>query len=254
MRREVPAVQAEYIDVARARTLPGLRLVLTTGVPGPWGEAAKGIFHAKGIPFARVAQSAGAPNDELFAWTGHRNAPVAMYADEPARTTWREILWLAERMQPEPSLLPSDPEERVRCLGLAEELMGVGGFGWNRRLMLLRPNLGRMTTQYGYSSADADAAPEQIAQTLTVLARQLAGQRAKGRRYLIGDRLSAVDIYWAAMAALVSPLPDDVCAMPEMVRGLYGNPGPIVAKALDPALLEHRDLVYSEHMEFPLAL
>ena len=254
MRREVPAVQAEYVDVQRARGMSGLRLALTTGVPGPWGEAAKGIFHAKKIAFVRVAQNAGTENDALFAWTGHRNAPIAMYEDEPARTTWREILWLAERLAPEPSLLPADPEDRVRCLGLAEELMGVGGFGWNRRLMLLRPGLGRMTTQYGYSQEAADEAPERVAQTLTVLSRQLAAQRAKGRRYLIGERVSAVDIYWAAMAALVAPLPDDVCAMPEMIRGLYGNPGPIVAKALDPALLEHRDRIYREHMEFPLAL
>jgi glutathione S-transferase len=263
MRPEVPAVQAEYVDVTRARALPGLRLVLTTGVPGPWGEAAKGIFHAKKIPFTRVAQSAGAANDEIFAWTGHRNAPTAMYGDEPARTTWREILWLAERLEPEPSLLPADPEDRVRCLGLAEELMGVDGFGWNRRLMLLQPGIGegepppflaRMANQYGYTRAAADAAPGRVAETLTVLSRQLAAQRAKGCRYLIGDRVSAVDIYWAAMAALVSPLPAEFCAMPEMLRGLYGNPGPIVAKALDPALLEHRDRVYREHMEFPLVL
>jgi glutathione S-transferase len=191
-----------------------------------------------------------------------------MYEDEPARTTWREILWLAERLEPDPSLLPSDPEDRVRCLGLSEELMGVGGFGWTRRLMLLRPGmgdsdtppqamratLGRMSRQYGYSRAAADEAPERVAETLTVLSRQLAAQRARGRRYLVGDRLSAIDIYWSAMAALVAPLPADVCAMPEMLRGLYGNPGPIVAKALDPALLEHRDRIYREHMEFPLAL
>jgi glutathione S-transferase len=251
-------VSAEYVDVTRARALPGLRLVLTAGVPGPWGEAAKGIFTAKKIPFARVAQVPGATNDEIFAWTGHRNAPTAMYGDEPARTTWREILWLAERIEPEPSLLPSDPEDRVRCLGLAEELMGVDGFGWNRRLMLLQPGIGdgapppalaRMASQYGYSRAAADAAPERVARTLTVLSRQL-----DGKRYLIGDRVSAVDIYWAAMAALVSPLPAEFCAMPELLRGLYGNPGPIVAAALDPALLEHRDRVYREHMEFPLVL
>jgi glutathione S-transferase len=268
MRREVPAVQAEYIDVARARAMPGLRLVLTRGVPGPWGEAAKGIFAAKGIPFARVAQTAGADNDALYEWTGHRNAPVAVYGDEPGRTTWREILWLAERLAPDTSLLPDDPEDRVRCLGLAEELMGVDGFGWNRRLMLLQPGmgdsdtppeamratLGRMSRQYGYSRAAADAAPERVAQTLTVLSRQLAAQRKAGRRYLLGDRVSAVDIYWSAMAALISPLPADVCAMPEMLRGLYGSPGPIVEKALDPALLELRDRVYREHMEFPLAL
>lgn len=261
-------MHAEYVDVNRARALPGLRLVLTAGVPGPWGEAAKGIFHAKKIAFTRVAQSAGADNDALYEWTGHRNAPVAMYEDEPARTAWGEILWLAERIAPEPSLLPADPDDRIRCLGLAEALMGVGGFGWSRRLMLLRPGmgdsdtppeamravLGRMARQYGYSRAAADAAPARVVAILELLSRQLAAQRAQGRRYLIGERVSAVDIYWAAMAALVAPLPADVCAMPEMMRSMYGNPGPVVAKAVDPALLEHRDRVYREHMEFPLAL
>ena len=47
------------------------------------------------------AQAAGADNDELFAWTGHRNAPIAIYGDEPPRTTWRELLWLAERIEPD---------------------------------------------------------------------------------------------------------------------------------------------------------
>ena len=259
---------AVYVEVERARAMPGLRLVLTTGVPGPWGEAAKGIFHAKGIPFTRVAQSAGADNEALFAWTGHRNAPVAVYENEPARTGWAEILGLAERLQPEPALVPADPEDRVRCFGIAQELMGENGFGWCRRLMLLRPGmgdsdtppepmratLGRMARQYGYSRAAADAAPERVAEILAMLARQLAAQRVFGRRYLVGDHLSAADIYWAAMAALVAPLPAEVCAMPEMLRGLYADPGPRVAAALDPALLEHRDRIYREHMEFPLAL
>jgi glutathione S-transferase len=259
---------AVYVEVERARAMRGLRLVLTTGVPGPWGEAAKGIFHAKGIPFTRVAQSAGADNDALFAWTGHRNAPVAVYENEPARTGWVEILWLAERLQPEPALVPADPEDRVRCFGIAQELMGENGFGWCRRLMLLRPGmgdsdtppepmramLGRMARQYGYSRAAADAAPERVAEILAMLARQLAAQRVFGRRYLVGDDLSAADIYWAAMAALVAPLPAEVCAMPEMLRGLYADPGPRVTAALDPALLEHRDRIYREHMEFPLAL
>jgi glutathione S-transferase len=261
-------VQAEYVDAARARGMPGLRVALTRGVPGPWGEAAKGIFHAKGVPFARVAQTAGADNDELFAWTGHRNAPVAVYENERPRTSWAEILWLAERLAPEPALVPADPEDRVRCFGIAEELMGIGGFGWSRRLMSLRnamgesdtvpeamrPVIGRLVEQYGYSRAAADAAPARVAEILTMLSRQLAAQRVSGRHYLVGDRLSAADIYWAAMAALVAPLPDDVCAMPEMIRGAYGNTGPVVAAALDPALLEHRDRIYREHMEYPLVL
>jgi glutathione S-transferase len=264
MHREVPAVQADYIDVERARALPGLRLVLTTGVPGPWGEAAKGVFHAKKISFARVAQTAGGDNDALFAWTGHRNAPVAMYEDEPPRTTWAEILFLAERLSPEPALIPANAEDRVMCFGIAQDLMGENGFGWCRRLMSLRgamgdsdtfpepmrPVIGRLIAQYGYSRAAADAAPARVAEILQHLSRRLA----IGKGYLVGDRLSAADIYWAAMAALVAPLPADVCPMPEMIRSAYANPGPVVAAALDPALLEHRDRIYREHMEFPLVL
>jgi glutathione S-transferase len=259
---------ADYVDIERARSLPGLRLVLTTGVPGPWGEAAKGMFHAQGIPFVRVAQAAGQANDALFAWTGHRNAPVAMYEDERPRTTWSEILWLAERLRPERSLVPADDEERVRCFGVCHELMGENGFGWSRRLMLLslslgeasepseamRPVLGRMVRQYGYSWEAAQAAPARLASILGVLSRQLAAQRSAGRRYLFGEALSVADVCWAAMAGIVSPLPRDVCPMPEAMHALYGDVHPFVAAALDPALLEHRDFVYQKHLEFPLAL
>jgi len=259
---------ADYVDVERARSLPGLRLVLTTGVPGPWGEAAKGMFHAKGVSFARVAQAAGQPNDALFDWTGHRNAPVAVYGDERPRTTWSEILWLAERLGKEPSLVPTDDEDRVACFGIAQELMGENGFGWCRRLMLLslslgeasepseemKPVLGRMVAQYGYSWEAAQAAPARLASILGVLSRRLAAQRAAGRRYLVGDALSVADLCWAAMAGIVAPLPEDVCPMPAALHAMYGRTDPVVDAALDPALLEHRDFVYRTHMEYPLAL
>ena len=62
--------------MAEARARGGLRLALTAGVPGPWGEAAKGLFTVKGIPFVAVRQLAGGPNDELRDWTGHDNAPL----------------------------------------------------------------------------------------------------------------------------------------------------------------------------------
>ena len=74
---------SETVEIEKARDLPGLRLVITAGVPGPWGEAAKGLFHCKDIPFARVAQGGGLSNDELVAWTGQSNAPQAIYENEP---------------------------------------------------------------------------------------------------------------------------------------------------------------------------
>lgn len=44
----------EYLEPEIARNRSGLRLVLTAGVPGPWGEAAKSIFSLKGIDFLPV--------------------------------------------------------------------------------------------------------------------------------------------------------------------------------------------------------
>ncbi|MEM7410773.1 MAG: glutathione S-transferase C-terminal domain-containing protein [Myxococcota bacterium] len=257
-----------YVDLATARDQSGLRVVLTQGVPGPWGEAAKGVLHAKGLAFTRVAQQGGADNDALFAWTGHRNAPVVVFDEQPPRTGWSEILWLAEHLAPEPSLLPDASEDRVACYGLSHLLMGEGGFGWCRRLMMfhglmdaegklpeaLQPTLGRMVVQYGYSRAAAEVAERRVVEILGLLSDRLAAQRAAGRDFLVGDRLSALDIYWAAMAALVAPLPPDVCAMPDMLRASYQNTGDRIAKAVDPELLAHRDRIYRDHLEFPLSL
>jgi len=258
----------EWLDVEQARGLPGLRLVLTAGVPGPWGEAAKGIFYAKGIPYARVRQDAGRENDALFEWTGQRNAPIAMYEDEPARSGWVEILHLAERIAPQPSLIPADPDARVRMFGLANELLGENGLGWCRRLMLfhglmgdaeepqpaLRAMVGRMLRQYGYRREAALAAPERIAQILRLLSEQLRAQQAAGHAYLMGASLSALDIYWAAMAALIDPLPPALCRMPESLRYGYTVTHPDIVPAIDPALLEHRDTIYERHLELPIEL
>jgi glutathione S-transferase len=102
-------------------------------------------------------------------------------------------------------------------LRIAQELMGENGFGWCRRLMSLRhamgdsdvvpdpmrPLIGRLVKQYGYSRAAADARRSGSRRSSSTCR---AGSRI-GKGYLVGDQLSAADIYWAAMAALVAPLP-----------------------------------------------
>jgi glutathione S-transferase len=261
---------AEWVAVEKARGLPGLKLVLTAGVPGPWGEAAKGLFRVKGIPFVRVRQEMGAANPELRAWTGHDNAPQAIWQDEPARTVWTEIIFLAERLAPEPALVPADPVLRAQMFGLIRELAGENGLGWCRRLMLLDPTLRLPTSalpadhpvrvqvetlgrKYGWSPAAADAAPARVEGILRLLSEQLASQRRAGRGFLLGDRLCALDLYWAAFAALISPLPEAQCAMPAMLRPLYELGGAARA-ACAPELLAHRDRIYREHLELPIEL
>jgi glutathione S-transferase len=256
----------EYLDPEAARDLPGLRLVLTTGVPGPWGEAAKSIFHVKKIDYVPVRQEGGMANEALEAWTGQTNAPQAVLDDEPARSGWAEILLLAERLAPEPKLIPNDPRDRALCFGLSHEICGEEGLGWTRRHQILQPMMSlpdietnpalevarRLSGRYGYSTESAAAADQRVAEILELFREQLASQQAAGSDYLIGSSLSAVDIYWATFAAMLKPLPPELCPMSDAMRGAYGSIAPRTETALDDALIAHRDRIYERHLELPL--
>jgi glutathione S-transferase len=257
----------EYLDVEEARGRDGLRLVLTAGVPGPWGEAAKGLFHVKKIPYLAVRQSGGEPNDALRAWTGHDNAPQAIYRDEPARTGWAEIVLLAERLETSPALVPGDASERATLFGLLHEIAGEMGFAWCRRLQLFHPILSqpadklpapvrepleRMAAKYGYSAVQARNADQRIQEILGMLSRTLLDQRKRGLDTLVGARLSAADIYWATFAAMLEPLPEAQCPMGDAMRERYTLTDPTLRAAADPILLEHRDRIYRNHLALPL--
>jgi glutathione S-transferase len=248
----------DYVEAEQAIGMPGLRLALTAGVPGPWGESAKYVFAVRGVHYTPVRQALGEASEALRRWTGHVNAPIAVYEDEAPRTQWAEILALAERLGTGPSLVPADAEQRVRMFGLANEICGQQGFGWQRRLMMLAElgtdnDMTRTIAQrYGYDAATSAAAPARAAEILALLSAQLRSQRARGSRYLVGDALTALDLYWAAFAAMVEPLPDGLCKMPEGIRTVYHLREPSVRAAADPALLEHRDFIYQKYLRLPL--
>lgn len=258
---------ADYLEVAEARGRRGMRLAISAGFPGPWGEAAKAIYRLKSIPFAMVRQVVGLPNDELFAWTGHRNAPVAVWDDERPRTHWADILVQAERIAPEPRLVPAEAEARVRMFGLAHELCGEEGLGWTRRHELLedmrrgaeapgapepyRETFRGLASRYGCSPEGTERARQRTFEIVSLLAAQLRGERRAGRRYLLGDRLTALDVYWATFAVLIDPLPDELCPMDPTLRASYARCEPRVREAAA-ELLAHRDFVYREHLGLPL--
>ena len=250
-----------YIDVAEARHQQGLRLVLTTGVPGPWGELAKNIFHVKGLAFTPVAQLAGQPNDALREWTGQTSAPVAIWNDEPPRSSWESIAWLAERLRPEPRLIPEDPEGISRVMGITRAIAGECGFGWYRRIMILKPSLAheatRATSQvlaakYGYSDAEASRAPQKVAELLQWLDALLARQEANGSPYFHGECMGLADLAWAAFAIMAKPLPQQDCPMHPAFRAAYELADPAIIPLVTPRLLQHRDRIYRDHLKLPL--
>jgi hypothetical protein len=229
---------ADYVEIEAARSMPGLRLVLSAGVPGPFGEAARYCFDVKKIPYVRVRQVPLASDAELLAWTGQTSAPVAAYEQERPRSSWAEILYLAERLASEPALISREPEARMRMWGLCHEIAGDGGFGWQRRLMLV------------HAAISANADPGGV---MAHLGRKYGYTAEAGHRYFVGDALSAADLYWAAFATLLEPLPEADCPLPAMLRAGYAAPPP-VREAADPVLLERRDFVYRTHIGLPLDL
>ena len=253
----------QYVSVEEAITRGGLRMVVVGDVPSPWGEAAKGIFHIKGLQWAAVRLVYD--SDALKQWAGQRSGPVAIYDNERPRSGWAEILLLAERLAPTPSLLPGDAAERALVFGLAHEICGEAGLGWSRRLQMVHAglhNAGGFTERvakyvgkkYGYGPEVGAAAGVRVAQLLRMLAARLQAQRAAGSRYLVGDSLTAVDVYSATFMAMFSPLPPEQCKMEAASRAAFELRDAATDAALDPALLEHRDMMYTRHLELPLSL
>lgn len=253
----------EYLGVDEARKRGGLRMVVVGNVPSPWGEAAKGMLHIKGIEWAAVRLVYD--SESLREWAGQRSGPVAIYDEERPRAGWAEILLLTERLAPAPALVPGDAAERALLFGLSHEICGEGGLGWSRRLQLIHAGLNNaggfpdavakyLGRKYGYTPRTGAAATARVVALLGMLATRLKAQRERGSRYYLGDSLTAVDVYGATFMALFRPLPEEQCEMSASTRAAFETRDPETEAALDPLLLEHRDMMYAEHLELPLAL
>lgn len=251
----------KYIPVKEAVDAPGLRLVLTAGVPGPWGEAAKSILAHKNIVYAAVYQQGGGENKTLMDWTGQSSAPVAVYEDQPPVCHWLDLLMLAERLAPECPLVPAQSAPRVEVLGLSALIAGVDGFGWNRRLQMLAPMLAlkeppemisRMANKYGWSESAHGIATERLQAISAELDNRLVEQKRAGSDYLVGSDVSAADFYWANFAGMVKPLGQQDNPMPDYMRATYETVDEHTRACLTPRLEAHRDMMYQRHIALPL--
>ena len=250
----------EYLTVEEARTRPGLRLALTRGVPGPWSEAAKAIFTLRNVKYLPVQQIAGDDNKALVEWTGHRNAPIAMYEHEAPRVRWLELLDLAERLGTGPSLMPDNRDDRVFMVGLINEIAGEKGMAWNARILMFHAGIeaqganvakNPMYAEYQYDEDAIDSSKIKIENFLSYLASHIAVQRKKGSHFLAGNAFSAADVYWAYFSNMLETLPPDQCPAPDGLRQIWG----ILANAIsgyDPILIEQRNRIFAEHLDLPL--
>jgi glutathione S-transferase len=251
----------DYVPLEQVKSAKGLRLVLVQGLPSPWGVAAKTIFEMKGVPFICAPQSPGAPNEDLVAWSGQGSGPVVAWDDEKPVHHWLDILFLAERIAPNPRLVSADAADRALMIGLSHEICGEGGIGWSRREMMFAPAIQSgqapepimiMAQRYHFDANSAAQAAERCAGSLRLLTDRLKAQKARGSDYFIGDAVTALDVYWAAFSVLAAPPPDDICPIPAGYRPGFETVGPVVQAALDPLLLAHRDMMFDKYFRIPM--
>src|SRR5262245_33458015 len=258
----VPAAASDdWVGIEAARKLPGLRLLLLRGLPSPWSLAARALFELKRVPFAKVYRAPGDPPGALLEWTGQTSYPAALYGDERPRTGWAEILLLAERLGPEPPLLPSDPDERAVVFGIAHEICGELGLAWCRRLLGIEaamqqapgdPQLAPFVRKYGSGEEGLASARARVIEVLRMLGDRLQAQREAGRAFLVGSALSAADLYWATFSHMVALYPPEKLPLPEPIRAAFATDDPEIARALTPALLRHRDWIYDRYLQLPV--
>ncbi len=251
----------EYVEPSIARALPGLRLVLTVGVPAPYSMSARSVLDLRGVEYIPVAQMPAAENVELKDWTGHRNAPVAIYEAEAPRAGWLDILNLAERLGQGPSLLPQDPQQRMLMIGLTNELIGQNGLVWNLRLIMLglagperaakEAERNPMYAEYGYSEAAREAAFAKSHAIIDWFTEHVRAQQARGSNYLVGNQLTALDVYWAYFSQILGPLPEEQCPTPGGLRKSYERCAQAMGE-IDTVLLTQRDWIFANHLPLPL--
>ena len=254
---------ARFATIAEIRAAAGLRMACLRGVPTPWAEAAKGIFYIKGLDCRYGVQGDGDEENAIAAWAGDSSVPVVAFENEPLRTGWAEILVLAERLVPEPALIPSGASERADCFGLAHEICGQMGLGWAYRLLMAQralshdeaegrfpPAIGQfLASKYGLNPVHARQAKARVLEVLGLLDERLASGA-----WLCGGALSAVDVYWAVFANLLAPLPeDDLPALP-MIREAYTCQDEDINTALTARLRGHQRRIYDDHLELPAPL
>ena len=258
---------SEFIDLEQAINAPGLRLVLISTTPSPWGEAVKGFFFVKRIPYLPVRHPMGKDQSLLRKWTAQESAPVAVYNDERPRSTWPEQLYLAERLNPQPALIPAALQDRARMFGWCNELAGENGLGWARRTLIFHRALATakgdeqglapmrsMAEKYLLQHRRGASRGARVTGIVRGLSELIAQQKKAGSGFLIGNQLSALDILWATFAALIKPLPEELCPLPAGLRAGFTNDDPAIDATVSPLLMEHRDFIYRHYLELPLVL
>ena len=256
----------EFITLEEAASMDkGTRVTFVPGVQAMYAEALKNICYVKNIPLIRVLHPIMGVDKEtgedrqakLYELTSQTSLPTMFHDKERPRSVWTEQLALAERIgtNDSPNLIPDNFEQRVEMFGICAVVLGEDGLVWNMRIMMDSP----LAQKYGYSEEASAAAPGKIGEVITLIDDRLKAQERNGSRYLIGDSLTALDIYWATMSMTILPVPLDIMPKTQQNQGMLGffemnSKIPEIASVLTERIVEHQQHILTTYCETPAVL
>jgi glutathione S-transferase len=256
----------EFITLDEAAEMKnGTRVTFVPGVQALYAEALKNICYVKKIPLIRVLhplmgidkETGEDRQQQLYDLTCQTSLPTMLHDEERPRNVWIEQLALVEQIGDagSPSLIPDKFELRVEMFGLCAVVLAEDGLIWNIRILNDSP-LGR---KYGYSEESSSTAPAKISEVIGLIDSRLEAQEQLGSRYLVGDSLTAADIYWATLSMSTLPVPPEIMPKTQQNQGMLmwfeGNSKiPEIAEALTKRVEDHQRYILTTYCETPAVL
>ena len=230
-----------------------------------YSEALKNICFVKKVPLIRAIhplmgldKETGRDRQErLYELTRQTGLPTMFHEEERPRNVWIEQLSLAEKIGSADSLalIPDNFKLRAEMFGLCAVVLAEDGIVWNMRILNDSP----LAQKYGYSESASSDAPGKIAEGITLFDSRLEAQEALGSRYLVGDTLTAIDIYWATMSMALLPAPAEIMPRTQQNKGLsawfeQNSKVPEIANSLTKRVEDHQRYILQTYCETPAVL
>ena len=256
----------DFVSIEEAAEMTsGTRVTFVPGMQAIYAEALKNVCFVKKIPIIRVLhpkmgidKKTGKDRQaKLYELTSQTSLPTMLHDEERPRNVWIEQLSLAEKIgsNDSPSLIPRDFKLRSEMFGLCAIILAEDGLIWNMRILIDSP----LGAKYGYSKEASYAAPGKIAEVITLIDNQLEAQEKFGSPYLLGDSISAADVYWATMSMTVLPVPSEIMPRTQQNQGMLmyfesNSKIPLIKHALSKRIQSHQQYILKTYCETPAVL
>ena len=116
-----------------------------------------------------------------------------------------------------------------------------------------------MARKYGYSEQASAVALDKIVEIIRLIDNRLEDQEKVGSKYLVGNSISAADIYWSTMVMSTLPTPEEIMPRTEQNQGMLmwfeGNSKiPAIKEVLSNRIQDHQHYILKNYCETPAIL